>query len=68
MKDFNFQLFGVLRGSTLRFDGSPSLYSTFNSNVHRGVHELSQVATNAYEDGRKIVSEFIGAKSNITRN
>ncbi len=38
-------------------------YSKFNSNVHRGVHELSQIATNAYEDGRKIVSEFIGAES-----
>tara|TARA_B100001287_G_scaffold66070_1_gene53952 strand:+ start:7457 stop:8662 length:1206 start_codon:yes stop_codon:yes gene_type:complete len=37
-------------------------YSTFNSNVHRGVHELSQVATNAYENGREIVKNFIGAK------
>ena len=44
-------------------DALSNYYSTFNSNVHRGVHELSQVATNAYEDGRKIVSEFIGAKS-----
>ncbi len=44
-------------------DALNNYYSTFNSNVHRGVHELSQVATNAYEDGRKIVSEFIGAKS-----
>ena len=32
MKDFNFQLFGVLRGSTLRFDGSPLLFLTFYSN------------------------------------
>ena len=38
MKDFNFQLFGVLRGSTLRFDGSPLLYLTFYSNLSgRGV-------------------------------
>ena len=38
MKDFNFQLFGVLRGSTLRFDGSPLLFLTFYSNQSgRGV-------------------------------
>ena len=38
VKDFNFQLFGVLRGSTLRFDGSPLLYLTFYSNLSgRGV-------------------------------
>ena len=33
VKDFNFQLFGVLRGSTLRFDGSPLLYLIFYSNL-----------------------------------
>ena len=33
MKDFNFQLFGVLRGSALRFDGSPLLFLTFYSNL-----------------------------------
>lgn len=38
-------------------------YSTINSNVHRGVHELSQKATNAYESSRKIAQSFIGAKS-----
>ena len=32
MKDFNFQLFWVLRGSTLRFDVSPLLFLTFYSN------------------------------------
>ena len=38
MKDFNFQLFRVLRGSTLRFDGSPLLLLTFYSNQSgRGV-------------------------------
>ena len=42
MKDFNFQLFGVLRGSTLRFDGSPLLYLTFYSNLTgRGVTDLT---------------------------
>ena len=32
MKDFNFQLFGVLRVPTLRFDGFPLLFITFYSN------------------------------------
>ena len=38
VQDFNFQLFGVLRGSTLGFDGSPLWYLTFYSNLSgRGV-------------------------------
>ncbi|HZE84457.1 MAG TPA: cysteine desulfurase [Puia sp.] len=37
-------------------------YVEINSNVHRGVHYLSQQATDAYEEGRKKVAEFIGAK------
>ena len=38
VQDFNFQLFGILRGSTLRFDGSPLLYLIFYSNLSgRGV-------------------------------
>ena len=38
MKDFNFQLFGVLRVSPVRFDGSPSWYLTFYLNLSgRGV-------------------------------
>ena len=37
-------------------------YSNYNSNVHRGVHELSQQATNAYEASRETVSEFIGSR------
>jgi cysteine desulfurase/selenocysteine lyase len=37
-------------------------YVTINSNVHRGVHHLSQQATEAYELSRKKVAEFIGAR------
>jgi len=37
-------------------------YHTINSNVHRGVHHLSQQATDAYELARKKIAEFIGAK------
>ncbi|MDQ4139040.1 MAG: aminotransferase class V-fold PLP-dependent enzyme, partial [Bacteroidota bacterium] len=37
-------------------------YTQYNSNVHRGVHYLSQVATTAYEEARKKVKAFINAK------
>jgi cysteine desulfurase / selenocysteine lyase len=37
-------------------------YRTYNSNVHRGVHFLSQKATDAYEIVRKKVAEYINAK------
>jgi len=36
-------------------------YKTCNSNVHRGVHLLSQQATAAYEQSRHKVSNFINA-------
>jgi cysteine desulfurase/selenocysteine lyase len=36
-------------------------YRTYNSNVHRGVHFLSQKATDAYEVARKKVTEYINA-------
>ncbi|MEI7812673.1 MAG: cysteine desulfurase [Ignavibacteria bacterium] len=38
-------------------------YSMINSNVHRGVHFLSEQATLAYEDARLKVKEFINAVS-----
>lgn len=37
------------------------VYATMNSNVHRGIHHLSQVATTAMEKSRETVREFIGA-------
>ncbi|WP_295129261.1 aminotransferase class V-fold PLP-dependent enzyme [uncultured Chitinophaga sp.] len=37
-------------------------YNTYNSNVHRGVHTLSQKATIAYEESRTTVAGFINAK------
>jgi cysteine desulfurase/selenocysteine lyase len=36
-------------------------YEEINSNVHRGVHLLSERATGAYEDARRRVARFIGA-------
>ena len=38
-------------------------YSEENSNVHRGVHYLSEVATAAYEGARTTVKQFINARS-----
>ncbi|WP_158800060.1 aminotransferase class V-fold PLP-dependent enzyme [Pedobacter sp. L105] len=38
-------------------------YTSYNSNVHRGVHLLSQQATAAYEGARKKVAAFINAES-----
>ena len=36
-------------------------YTEYNSNVHRGVHLLSQKATSAYEESRKKVAAYINA-------
>jgi cysteine desulfurase/selenocysteine lyase len=39
-------------------------YEKYSVNVHRGVYNLSYVATEMYEDSRKKVSEFINADFN----
>lgn len=38
-------------------------YSSMNSNIHRGVHYLSGIATDAFETARIKVKNFINAKS-----
>lgn len=38
-------------------------YKYKNANPHRGAHYLSWVATEAYENGRKVVRDFINAES-----
>ena len=42
-------------------DKITEMYSTVNSNVHRGVHYLSQAATDEHEAARKTVQRFINA-------
>ncbi|MEX0968712.1 MAG: cysteine desulfurase [Bacteroidia bacterium] len=37
-------------------------YSEYNSNIHRGVHYLSEKATNEYENARSYIADFINAK------
>ena len=43
-------------------DALVNYYMTENSNVHRGVHTLSQLATDAYEGAREKVRQFINAE------
>lgn len=44
-------------------DKIAEMYTTVNSNVHRGVHYLSQAATDEHEAARKTVQKFINAVS-----
>lgn len=44
-------------------DKITEVYTSYNANIHRGVHHLSQLATAAHENARKIVAEFIHAKT-----
>ncbi|WP_291152422.1 aminotransferase class V-fold PLP-dependent enzyme [Flavobacterium sp. UBA7680] len=43
-------------------DAISEYYSTINANIHRGVHTLSQKATDAYEVARETVRAHINAK------
>lgn len=43
-------------------DALEQYYTTQNANVHRGVYQLSQRATDAYEAGRRAVQRFINAE------
>ena len=42
-------------------DAISNAYLTINANVHRGVHHLSQVATEEFEKARHTVQRYIGA-------
>ncbi len=39
-----------------------TFYGHYNSNIHRGVHSLSQKATEAYEASRRRLARFVGAE------
>ena len=47
-------------------------YERHNANIHRGVHQLAEEATQAYEDARQRIAQFIHAPSSrqviFTRN
>src|SRR4051794_10390874 len=38
-------------------------YVRYNANIHRGVYQLSELATSKYEEARHLVASFIGAAS-----
>ncbi len=44
-------------------DALVEAYTHWNANIHRGVHHLSQVATQHHEEARQTVADFLGAKS-----
>ena len=37
-------------------------YENYNSNIHRGVHSISQEATDAYEDARKKIQKHFNVQ------
>ena len=43
-------------------DAVSDFYQTKNANVHRGIYHLAEEATEAYEQTRQLVANFIGAK------
>ncbi|MEE3002843.1 MAG: cysteine desulfurase [Pseudomonadota bacterium] len=45
-------------------DAVDSYYKSSHSNIHSGLHYLSEMATVSYENARKTVADFIGAKKN----
>jgi len=45
-------------------DALSHYYACFNSNIHRGVHGLSQEATALFEETRIVVQQYINAPSN----
>ena len=45
-------------------DAISKYYSEINANIHRGVHTLSQLATDAYEASRTTIQNHLNAKHN----
>lgn len=43
-------------------DSISNYYKTINANIHRGVHTLSQLATNAYEESRQKIKTHFNAQ------
>ena len=46
---------------TVVTDAIVEAYNTWNANIHRGTHHLSNVATQKHEQARAILASFIGA-------
>ncbi len=44
-------------------DALTDYYGQYNANIHRGVYELSEIATERFENSRKRIARFINASS-----
>ncbi len=44
-------------------DSISEYYNSYNSNIHRGAHFLANKATEAYENSRSFIAQYINAKS-----
>src|SRR6188472_3960818 len=44
-------------------DSIVKYYSSYNANIHRGIHTLAEKATAAFEESRESVRAFINAES-----
>src|SRR6478736_2026280 len=44
-------------------DALDDYYRSYNANIHRGVYEISELATSKYEEARHLVADFINANS-----
>ncbi len=52
-------------------DAERSFYETVNAAVHRGAHQLAEEATDAYENARATIAQFVGGNASdlvFTRN
>ena len=47
-------------------EATTEYYQTYNSNIHRGTHHLSQLATERYEDARKKIAAYLNASPEET--
>jgi len=47
-------------------DAIVRFYREFSANVHRGLHTLSQEASEMYEEAHEVIAKFIGAKPEET--
>src|SRR5215213_8376947 len=44
-------------------DALADYYRRYNANIHRGVYQLSELATSKYEEARHLVAAFVNAAS-----
>ncbi len=47
-------------------EATTEYYHTYNSNIHRGTHYLSQLATERYEDARKTIASYLNVSPEET--